>query len=56
MIWVLAIVAVPLTLGVLTGIGSRRRHQSLAVAGVSAVFFPIAWAVWYVQDEHPYAR
>lgn len=56
MVWFVVIAALVLTLGVLTGVGSRRRHPSLLLAGASAVFFPIAWAAWYVRDEHPYSR
>lgn len=39
---------------VLTGLGQRRRGRGPAVALLAAVFFPVAWAVWYVADEHPY--
>jgi hypothetical protein len=53
---IVAILAAALALGVLTGVGSQRRHPGLVRAGLSAAFFPVAWAVWYVRDEHPYAR
>lgn len=39
---------------VLTWLGQRRRGRGPAVALLAAVFFPLAWAVWYVADEHPY--
>lgn len=56
MLRVVLILAAVLPLGVLTGVGSQRRHAGLVRAGLSALFFPVAWAVWYVRDEHPYAR
>jgi len=53
---VVAIHVAVLASSVLTGVGSQRRHPGLVRAGLSAIFFPVAWAVWYVRDEHPYAR
>jgi hypothetical protein len=49
---VVAILFLPLAL--LTALGSRARGASLAGVLVSAVFFPVAWTVWYLKDEHPY--
>lgn len=46
--------AVQLGLAVLTGLGSRRRGSGPAVVLLSALFFPVAWAGWYVSDVHPY--
>jgi hypothetical protein len=39
-----------LGLGGLTGIGSRRRGDSIAVCFLAAAFFPVAWTAWYVRD------
>lgn len=38
----------------LTWVGQRRRGSGRGVASLAAVFFPVAWTVWYVADEHPY--
>jgi hypothetical protein len=38
----------------LTGAGGRRRCESVPVAIIAGIFFPITWAAWYVRDEHPY--
>lgn len=38
----------------LTWLGQRRRGSGPVVALAASVFFPVAWAVWYVADEHPY--
>ena len=56
MLWVFAIAAVLLATALLTGLGSQHRSPGLTRAMVSGIFFPITWAVWYVRDEHPYAR
>lgn len=56
MTWIVVGLAAVVSLGLLTGLGSRRRNPSLLLAIASAILFPLAWAVWYVQDEHPYAR
>jgi hypothetical protein len=39
-----------LGLGGLTGIGSRRRGDSIAVCFLAAAFFPVAWTAWYLRD------
>lgn len=49
--------ALAVVLGVpaaLTWLGQRRRGSGRGVASLAAAFFPVAWAVWYVADEHPY--
>lgn len=43
-------------LGPLTALGARRRGASPPVVVLSGLFFPLAWAVWYVQDELPLRR
>jgi hypothetical protein len=43
-----------LALMMMTGEGGRRRGESVPIAVLAGVFFPITWAVWYVRDEHPY--
>jgi hypothetical protein len=40
----------------LTALGARRRGRSVASAVLAGVFFPVAWTVWYLRDEHPYDR
>ena len=35
---------------VVTGVGSRRRGAGWAVTALGAIFFPVAWVVWYVRD------
>lgn len=50
----LLVLAVPALLvmssAVLTGVGARRRGAGWTVAILSAAFFPVAWAAWYVRD------
>jgi hypothetical protein len=46
-----ALLAVP---AALTFVGHHKRGNGIASAVVAAIFFPVAWAVWYVRDEHPY--
>lgn len=55
MVLVLPGVAVLLVAAVvaLTGAGARRRGAGWPVTAVSALAFPVTWAVWYVRDEHP---
>jgi hypothetical protein len=36
----------------MTGEGGWRRGESVPVAVLAGVSFPITWAVWYVRDEH----
>ncbi|MDT4946953.1 MAG: hypothetical protein QOH14_3686 [Pseudonocardiales bacterium] len=43
-----------LGLGGLTGIGSRRRGDSIAVFFLAAALFPVAWTAWYVRDVMPH--
>lgn len=57
----LALTAVVLVLllgppAVLTAVGARRRGNGAALSVVAGLAFPVTWAVWYVRDEHPYAR
>ncbi len=52
----LALVCLVLALPVLTAVGARRRGAGVVASVVTGVFFPIAWAVWYLRDEHPYRR
>lgn len=40
----------------LTALGARRRGRSVASSVLAGVFFPVAWTVWYLRDEHPYDR
>lgn len=49
-----ALAAVPVGLAVLTGTGARRRGGTVPLALLAAVFFPVAWVVWYVRDERPW--
>ncbi|WP_017936414.1 hypothetical protein [Nocardioides sp. Iso805N] len=42
---VLALVSAPM---ILTAVGARRRGDRLAL--VAGLFFPVAWAIWYVRD------
>jgi hypothetical protein len=41
-----------LALGALTVAGARRRGQRRLLALVTGLFFPMAWTVWYLIDEH----
>jgi len=45
-----------LTLPTLTAMGARRRGLRVYESLLAGVFFPLTWAVWYLQDEHPYRR
>ena len=50
------VIGVALAVGALmalTSFGQRRRGHGLWAALLAGVFFPIAWAVWYLRDEHP---
>ncbi len=38
----------------LTALGQWRRGQGMLVASLAGLFFPVAWTVWYLRDEHPY--
>ena len=53
---IVALAAVPVALVVLTGMGAHERGLSLPLSVMAGLFFPIAWVVWYVSDEHPYRR
>ena len=46
--------AVLLALMGITATGERKRGRGIGVALVAGLFFPIAWTVWYLRDEHPY--
>jgi hypothetical protein len=49
---VLELMAVALVLlMVLTGTGQLRRGGGSTTVALAAVFFPIAWMVWYVVDR-----
>ncbi|WP_435743783.1 hypothetical protein [Nocardioides sp. SYSU DS0663] len=43
-------VAAPVSLAVLTGLGSRRRGDGWPLAVLSGVLFPLTWFVWYLRD------
>ncbi len=45
-----------LALAVLTAFGARRRGRGVIGAACAGLFFPVAWAVWYVNDELQQAR
>ncbi|MGZ6801298.1 MAG: hypothetical protein ACXVGR_15995 [Mycobacteriaceae bacterium] len=51
---VLLVAAVLLALIGLTAAGERRRGTGIGIALAAGFFFPIAWTVWYLRDEHPY--
>ena len=47
--------SVILTCALLTGVGAcRRGHHRVAPVLLSAVFFPLTWAVWYLYDTRPF--
>jgi len=39
-----------LALGTLTAAGSRRRGRTRRLALLEGLFFPVAWAIWYMID------
>lgn len=45
-----------LTLPTLTTMGARRRGLGVPGSLLAGLFFPLAWAAWYLHDEHPYRR
>lgn len=51
---VVLIVSLPLT--VATGLGARTRGMSGLSAILAGLCFPVAWAAWYLLDEHPYGE
>ena len=53
---ILLLAVVVLALPVLTGVGDRRRGHSLPHATLAGLFFPVAWAAWYVTDERPHRQ
>jgi len=54
---VLALVAtLALSLPLLTVLGAHRRGLRWPLAVAAGLIFPLTWVVWYVHDEHPYAR
>ena len=38
----------------LTATGESRRGHRIVLALAAGLFFPVAWTVWYLRDEHPY--
>jgi hypothetical protein len=52
-IWTLGLSAVAAwpAVGSLTAWGARRRGQRWRFAGLSGLFFPVSWVIWYVIDE-----
>ncbi len=50
------VVCLALAVPVTTAVGARRRGLGVPAAVVVGVFFPVAWVVWYLRDERPYAR
>jgi ammonia channel protein AmtB len=57
--FVLVAVALTVLLGpfvAMTAQGAQRRGNGAWVVAVSGLFFPVTWVVWYLRDEHPYAR
>jgi hypothetical protein len=54
---VLTVLGLPvLALATLTVVGARRRGAGIPLVVLSGLFFPAAWVVWYLHDEHPYQR
>jgi hypothetical protein len=56
---ILAIVVLALgvlALAALTATGEHHRGAGLPLALVAGLCFPVTWTVWYIRDEHPYAR
>ena len=55
-----AALAVPsafvLTIMSFTSVGAHRRGSGIALSVLAGICFPVAWAVWYLRDEHPYGR
>ncbi len=52
----LALLALALSLAVLTALGAHERGLSIALSAAAGAFFPVTWTVWYVRDEHPYRK
>jgi len=48
---VLLLAAPVMVLMICTAQGERRRGSHVLTAAVAGLFFPLAWAVWYVRDE-----
>jgi hypothetical protein len=56
--FVLIAVALAVLLGpfaAMTAQGAQRRGNGPWVVTLSGLFFPVAWVVWYLSDEHPYS-
>lgn len=56
MLMVLVITAASLPWMVLTALGAHRRGLARPLAVLTALFFPVTWAVWYLRDEHLFFR
>jgi hypothetical protein len=41
------------TCALLTGVGAHRRGHSTVPVLLSAMFFPVAWTLWHLQDSRP---
>lgn len=52
----LVLAAASLPLALLTALGAHQRGLPTPRVVLSSVFYPVAWIVWYVRDEHPYRR
>jgi hypothetical protein len=52
----LALAAVSLPLALLTALGAHQRGLAMPLVVLTSLFYPVAWIVWYVRDEHPYRR
>jgi hypothetical protein len=51
-IWTLGLsAAVWLAVGSLAAWGARRRGKGWRFAGLSGLFFPLSWVIWYMVDE-----
>jgi hypothetical protein len=52
----LALAAVSLPWVLLTALGAHNRGLPMPLVALTSLFYPVAWIVWYVKDEHPYRR
>jgi hypothetical protein len=53
---VLVLCTTILLLGALTGVGARRRGYGPGVCLFEAVFFPVAWIIWFIADNRRAGR